>query len=82
MPEKFKLGGPTYDIAVTPDGYSVTADIRFPMRSLRPKRVDKAIEQLQEIKEGIQDIEDLLRTLFPDTPIADRKKKKGGCRTK
>ena len=67
-----KFGRPTYDVAVTPDGYSVTADIRFPMQSLRPKRIDNVIEQLQDAKAGIQDIEDLLRTLFPDTPIADR----------
>ncbi len=67
-----KFGEPTYDVALTSDGYSVTTDIRFPMRSLRPKRIDKAIGLLQDAKAGIQDIEDLLRMLFPDTPIADR----------
>lgn len=67
-----RLAGPAYNITLTKDGYSVTAEPRFPMRSMRPKRIDKAVDQLQEAKMGIAAIEDLLRELFPDTPIADR----------
>lgn len=65
-------GGPSYDIVLTKDGYSVTAEPGFPMRSMRPKRIDKAVARLQEAKNGIRSIENLLRELFPDTPIADR----------
>lgn len=65
-------GGPSYTVTLTKDGYSVTAEPAFPMKSMRPKRIDKAVDQLQEAKTGILSIEDLLRELFPDTPIANR----------
>ena len=67
-----KAGGPEYHVAVTEDGYSVTVDPGFPMSALRPKRIDAAIQRLLDAKAGIAAIEDLLRELFPDTPVADR----------
>ena len=69
--KSLKPGGPSYNVVMTPAGFNVTGQPGFPMRFMRPARIDMAIVQLQGMNLAIGNLEGFLREIFPGAPIAD-----------
>lgn len=62
--------GPSYHVVSTGAGFLITAEPGLPTMFMRPNSIRKVIDQLEGSIQTISNLEDFLRSKYPDVPIA------------